>query len=109
MFSPDQTQVSAEFRAEYGRYLQSASNSFPALSPVRLSPAIAQRLYQKRESGRLLSATRVVQVVTRKSRRPIGQHTYQLPLGQMSTHHILGQVCQPQTRQRGIEREIDGV
>ena len=67
---------------------------------------VAQRIDEQGEGRRGLPAARVVEVVARKGRAPVGQHPDEPPLGKMRLHLVLRQVRQAEPGQ--APRSVSG-
>ena len=83
-----------------------------ATSAGRLSP-ISQCIDQDCESRRSLPSARIVQVITREGRAPIGQHPGQPALGYIWLHVTFRQIskteaieCGAQERPRPVEDQL---
>src|SRR4051812_36017984 len=73
------------------------------------STSVPQRFDQQGESGCRVAAARVVEVVAREGRAPVGQHPDESPVGDVRLHLVLGQVGQAEPGQGSVEDQGGGV
>jgi hypothetical protein len=74
-----------------------------------LPPTISQRLDQQRERGRRLTSAWIVQVVARKWRTPVLQHTDQAPVREVRVDLILHDEAEPEPSGRSADNQPDVV
>ena len=69
----------------------------------------AQRVDEQGERGRRLPATRVVEVVAREWRTPVGEHARESTFRHVRLHHVVHEARQPEASPRRVEHRIDAV
>ena len=65
--------------------------------------SVTQRIHEHAESRGSLSPARIIEVITRKLRTPVGEHAHEPPFRDVCPYLILGQIRQAATRQGRLE------